>query len=131
MDHKKLYEYWTKLADEKWKTAESLMATKRYADALFFCHLVLEAELKGLVVIRTGRQAEYTHDLLRLASIAGVEIPDGEEIELEEINTFNIRSRYDDYKSAFYKKATRAFSEEYFRKAKKLKTWVRNQSKEK
>ncbi|MEI8103281.1 MAG: HEPN domain-containing protein [Candidatus Moraniibacteriota bacterium] len=120
-----LITYWHKLADEKWKTTEGLMNLGRYADALFFCHLVIEAELKARVVIETGENAPFIHDLPRLAQLAVIVLSNEQNDELEEISTFNIEGRYDDYKFAFYKKATKHFAEKHFKLAYNLRLWIR------
>ena len=73
MELTEVIDYWRRLSDEKWKTAEALMEKERYADALFFVHLSLEAELKKAVVEKISKQAPRIHDLPRLAYLAGFE----------------------------------------------------------
>jgi len=112
MDNLKLVNYWINNSSEKWKTAQSLMQAKRYADALFFCHLTLEAKLKAAVTLKTKKHPPLIHDLTKLFFLAKLE-PSSEQItSLQEITTFNIRARYDDYKLSFYKKATKKYAEE-------------------
>lgn len=124
-DMKIIVEYWLKLSDEKWETAKGLMKLKRYADALFFCHLVLEAELKSLVVLETKASAPFIHDLSKLAMVAKLPLTKNQIADLDEIASFNIAGRYADYKLSFYKKATKQFAEDYFEKTKHLRTWIR------
>jgi HEPN domain-containing protein len=124
-DMKIIVEYWLKLSDEKLETAKGLMKLKRYADALFFCHLVLEAELKSLVALETKENAPLIHHLPKLAELANLSLSEEQFSELKEITTFNIEGRYADYKLSFYKKATKQFAEEYFEKTKILRTWIR------
>jgi len=40
--------------------------------------------------------------------------------DLAELNSFNIRARYDDYKKEFYDKATRKYCEEWIKKCKDI-----------
>jgi HEPN domain-containing protein len=124
-DMKIIVEYWLKLSDEKWETAKGLMKLKRYSDALFFCHLVLEAELKALVVLEIKENAPFIHHLPKLAELANLSLSEEQFSDLKEITTFNIEGRYADYKLSFYKKATKQFAEEYFEKTKNLRTWIR------
>ncbi len=121
----RLIEHWRKISDEKWKTAESLIKSKRYADALFFCHLTLEAELKACFVEKNKQIAPYIHDLSKLAQSSSIELSKKLGDDLEEINTFNVRARYDNYKDSFYKKATKIYAEKYYKISKELKTWFR------
>lgn len=125
MDTKKLYNYWIQNSEEKWKTAESLIKSKRYSDALFFCHLALEFDLKAKVVTKTKDFPPLTHNLSILASLAGLK-PTAEQTNyLKEITTFNIKARYDDYKLSFYKKVTKEYAEKYFKVTKELRLWIK------
>ena len=130
-DVKLLVEYWRKLADEKWKTTEGLMKTKRYADALFFCHLVLEAELKAAVVLMAKENAPFIHHLPKLTKLAQLLPTKRQDADLKEITTFNIDGRYSDYKLSFYKKATKTFAEEYVAKTKELRVWIKKNTRPK
>ncbi|MCI8621905.1 MAG: DNA-binding protein, partial [Clostridia bacterium] len=46
------------------------------------------------------------------------------EITLNEITTFNLSTRYDDYKRVFYNKCTDEYTEEQRNKIKEVKTWL-------
>jgi HEPN domain-containing protein len=78
--------------------------------------MVLEKVLKGLIVRSTQKQAPYIHDLVRLQEIAGLKLPEQEIDLLDEINDFNIRARYPEYKLRFYKLCTRAYTKSYIDK---------------
>jgi HEPN domain-containing protein len=121
---KKVVEYWIKNAEYKWDTVKALKRSKRYSDCLFFCHLVLECLLKGLVVAKIKKTAPYIHNLIRLAEVAELELDQVQENLLKVGNSFNIRARYADYKMAFYKIATSEYTEEYFKAASKLRLWL-------
>jgi len=43
---------------------------------------------------------------------------------LDEVTTFNIRTRYPDFKGRFYKKATRKFTEKYISEIKGFRKWL-------
>ncbi len=128
MNVEKLIEYWNKNEQEKWKTAQSLMKSKRYSDALFFCHLSIESALKAIVVSVTKTMPPFTHNLLQLARLSNVILPEKYEDLLKEVNTFNIRARYDDYKLSFYKKATKTYAQKYYEKISEFKIWIKNYS---
>ena len=119
-----LIRYWYRGATEAWTTARWLHRGKRYADCLFFCQLALEKLLKGLVVLATGKQVPYLHDLVRLAKCARVDMGDAQERMLGIISGFNMKARYDDQKETFWKQATRAYTEEYLAEADALRVWL-------
>lgn len=125
IDRRKVVNYWLKNSQEKWKTARSLMKARRYADALFFCHLTLECELKALVVRESKKHAPLIHDLADLARLAKLPLSKKQIADLDEITTFNIKARYDDYKLAFYKKATKQYAEKHLDITKQLKLWIK------
>ena len=68
--------------------------------------------------------APYTHDLVRLARIAGIEFSKEQMDYLREISGFNIEARYDNIKMEFYKKASKKFTENYFNIASGLYLWL-------
>lgn len=131
MELMEIIEYWQRMSDEKWKTAEALMGIKRYADALFFVHLSLEAELKKAVVAKSGESAPRIHNLPKLALLAGLTTSVEQEEHLRDISTFNIRARYDDYKFLLYKTATREYAQNYIERAKQLRVWIQNNQQKK
>jgi HEPN domain-containing protein len=70
------------------------------------------------------KHALFTHDLLRLATNAGLKI-DEETVEwLDDISTFNINARYDSYKQDFYKLCTREFANLWSERIEKIRIWL-------
>jgi len=55
----------------------------------------------------------FTHDLIRLAKQAEIVLTDKIITQLNEVTTFNIEARYDDYKLSFYKKATKSYAQKW------------------
>lgn len=100
------------------------MKSKRYIHALFFCHLSLEKYLKGIIVSKSGA-SPITHDLLFLAEKANIKLTTPQAKLLSEVNAFNVRTRYDDYKNSFYKRATASYAKKYVKKVADLKTWLK------
>lgn len=121
---KEIVKFWKDKAADDRITARELLKSKRYSACLFFVHIYLEKLLKALIVEKTGEPAPYLHDLLDLANVAKIELSEEQRELLREINTFNIRARYDNYKSEFYKRATRNYTLEYFELADKLYLWL-------
>ena len=125
---KEIVKFWKDKAIDDRITARELLKSRRYSACLFFVHIYLEKLLKSLIVKKTGKPAPFVHDLLGLASIAEIELSEEQKELLREINTFNIRARYDNYKSEFYKRATRSYALKYFKLADKLYLWLEKKS---
>lgn len=117
--------YYRESADRDWGVASQLLGLKHYSYSLFFCHLVLEKLLKAIIVIKTDSAAPYSHDLVKLSELAGISVDEDMLFSLDEITKFNISGRYDDQKLVFYKKATREFTEKYFKITEKIYLWLK------
>lgn len=113
-------EYWQKSAEHDFETVFFLYKNKRYSDSLFFGHIVLEKILKALVVKKIKIEPPKMHDLVKLEELAELNSDNETRILLKEINVFNIRSRYPDYKFRFYKSCTKEFTKKYLDKIREL-----------
>jgi HEPN domain-containing protein len=102
MNHLALVNYWQEVAKHDLKTMESLFRSRRYSDSLFFGHLVLEKILKAAIVAKTKTHPKFLHNLLVLATDSAINFSDTDLEFLSEVNKFNIRARYPDYKLNFY-----------------------------
>lgn len=119
-----LIRHWYRGAEEAWTTAAWLAKGRRNAECLFFCQLALEKLLKGLVVLATEEPAPYLHDLVRLATHAGIEASSTQKEEFAMITGFNLQARYDDEKTSFHKLATAAFTSRYLAVTSELRLWL-------
>ncbi|MBI5003957.1 HEPN domain-containing protein [Candidatus Kaiserbacteria bacterium] len=126
-DTEHIQQFWREKSGEDFAVAQMLLASNRNTYALFFCHLAIEKLLKALVVRKTNANAAYDHNLQRLASDAGLQLSDTMQESLAEINTFNIKGRYDEFKSQFYKKATTEYTENYLRETEHILVWLKTQ----
>ena len=106
-------DYWKKTAEHDYETMQTLFVGKRYDATLFFGHIILEKMLKALIAHKIGEQAPYTHDLVRLAKIAHVELSEEEMKLLNEVNDFNIEARYPAERLEFYHRCTREYTKRY------------------
>lgn len=127
MDTKKIINYCYTNSERKWKSATSLLKSGSYSDCLFFCHLTLEFYLKGKIAEKTEKMFPAIHDLEDLVRRAKLELPPELKQELTIINTFNIAGRYDDYKFAFYKRATASYTKKYYQITKQMLLWLKKQ----
>lgn len=116
----KWYKQWKFESQDALESADSLFESKKYHHALFFSHLAVEKILKAVYVKKYRRLPLLVHDLILLSKKADLDLTEEQFDLLIEINSFNIRARYDDYKQAFYKKATKEFASVWIQKCKDI-----------
>lgn len=102
-----------KSAIEDLKIAQDLFKLKHYSYALFFCHLTIEKVLKALFIKHKDQYPLVSHDLVKIARRAGLDLTQEKIDQLAEITTFNVEARYDTDKTKLYKKATKNFTQKY------------------
>lgn len=119
--------YWRESSDQNYATMQNLIKTQEYSWGLFLGHLVIEKLIKALYVKRLQKHPLFSHDLLRLAKKIDIELPTGYDEWLDEITTFNLNARYDDYKQNFNKLCTIEFTNEWIDKIETLRKWLINQ----
>ena len=94
--------YWIKGADDDLSAAESLFDSKKYNWCLFISHLVLEKTLKAIFVLKNDNKVPpKTHNLVKLAELSFIELTDEKRIFLDEVNDFNLGTRYLTIKTNF------------------------------
>ena len=120
MEVKEKVKFWAEEARQSLKVADDLFGLKHYLETLFYCHLALERLLKSKVVEATQKDPLYTHDLVKLSEKANLKLTDEQIMQLAKINTYNIRTRYQDYKLSLYKQATQEFTKNEIVQTKKL-----------
>lgn len=120
----KIVKYWRETSDKDYRTMQNLLKSGDFSWAMFLGHLVLEKLLKAHYVKNIQKHPIITHDLLRLATKAGLEISEETEEWLDDISTFNINARYDNYKQDFYKLCTKEFAEIWSERIENLRKWL-------
>jgi HEPN domain-containing protein len=116
--------YWIESAEHDFDVVESLFENGKYDWCLFIAHLVLEKLLKGCYAKNKNDFPPRTHDLVKIAFIAGVELDDETLEFLDKVNTFNISARYPDEKLKFYKLCTKEFASHNLTRIKDLRKWL-------
>lgn len=131
MTKDEIINYWLHSAGADFKAMNSLFKSGHYIWALFLGHLVIEKLLKAVYVknIGTGTNVPYIHNLIRIAEEARLELTEEQKDFLAEVTTFNIKSRYPDYKGRFHKKATRKFTARYLKGIKEFRQWLLKKTK--
>lgn len=125
MDKLELIKYWEDTSDKDYTTMHHLFDSGDYHWSLFIGHIVIEKLLKAYYVKYVDDKVLFTHDLLRLAKSAGLEVDDSLANSLDFITTFNISVRYPDYKQAFYKKCTKEFTGANIKRIEGVRTWLK------
>ncbi len=119
--------YWRTSSDLNYSTMRNLMKSKEYSWALFMGHFVIEKLIKSLYVKKLQKHPLLSHDLLRLFEKIDISLPSGYDEWLDEITTFNLNARYDDYKQSFYKLCTLDYTKEWINKIEILRQWLISQ----
>jgi len=105
---------WVEGATNNRAVAQDMFSLKHFSWALFMQHLALEKLIKA-VISSKNLEVPHIHDLWKLSSVAEIDFSsiDIGQKELDEISTFNLEARYEDYKFDFYKKATKEYTEHW------------------
>ena len=120
----KIIEYWKKSSDQNYATMNNLLKSKDYSWALFIGHLVIEKLLKAHYVKTQRKHALFTHDLLRLSTKCDLVVSSEYEEWLDDISTFNLNARYDNYKQDFFKLCTKEFTTVWVKRIEKIREWL-------
>ncbi len=120
----KIVQHWRETSEKDYQTMQNLLKSGDYSWAMLLGHLVLEKLLKAHYVKNQRKHALFTHDLLRLATNAGLKIDEDTEEWLDDISTFNINARYDNYKQDFYKLCTEEFANLWSERIEKIRLWL-------
>ena len=125
IDIDKQVAYWREGAQEDWAVAGDLIRDGRTRHGPFFAHLALEKALKALVCRRIRDLAPRTHNLVRLAEIAGLQLSENQIDVLAEFNVFNIEGRYPD---ALVLMPSKPEARTYMSRARELLEWLMSTS---
>jgi len=107
--------YWLESAERNLISAENNFQIGNYDWCLFIGHLVLEKVLKALFIHKSqNTNPPRTHNLLRLSELSSIELNLETKLFFDKVNSFNLEARYEEYKSEFYKIATKEYSETNF-----------------
>jgi HEPN domain-containing protein len=125
LDKREHISYWLEQAADDWEAVDALYRNKKYMQALFFAHLVIEKLCKaGWVRDNESNIPPKTHNLVYLLSQTKMDVPD----ELNElmllINRFQLEGRYPDYVNKMYQICNKDFTTDLLERINKLKQWL-------
>ncbi len=123
-DKDRISNYWIESADKDFKTMNDLYETKNFSWSLFVGHLVIEKLLKALYVKNLQKHPLFIHDLLRLAKKTEIDLTEQQEEWLDEITTFNLNTRYDNYKQEFRERCTLEYTTYWIKNIEIIRSWL-------
>jgi HEPN domain-containing protein len=119
-------EYWLDIASYDLKTARAMLKTRRFLYVGFMCHQVIEKALKAYYWYKKRVEPEYTHNLIRLCEISGLnEILSESQTQL--INTLmplNIQARYPNDKKLLLKELDYKKCKKILKETRELYKWI-------
>jgi len=129
MNNIDLMNYWFESSDKDYEVMQVLYNNNKNSWCLFVGHLVIEKLLKGLYAKNniTNPTAPKIHNLILLSQKAHLDVPTNMQILIQTINTFNISSRYDDYKKSFNEKCTDSYTTEQVKNIEEVRQWLKKQ----
>jgi len=117
--------YWVEESERDSAVMQSLLENRHYTWALFVGHLILEKLLKALYVKNVGLQVPRIYNLLKIARTCGLQMSDDQEEFFLEVTTYNIKTRYPDYKKSFQRKAGEEFTLDRIARIEEMQKWIR------
>lgn len=94
------HEQWAAQARYDLETAKALFESGRYIYVMFFCQQAVEKMLKGIIAKKANETPPRIHNLMQLASRAGIEINEERAGLFRELSQYYIQSRYPEEISA-------------------------------
>jgi HEPN domain-containing protein len=125
IDVDRIIKHWIETSDDDFETMLTLYNSKSYGWSLFLGHISTEKLLKALYVKKFKKHAPHTHNLYRLGELIGLEMTDQYSDWLDEITSFNLNARYDDYKKEFQKLCTPDYTKIRIERIKTIRKWIK------
>lgn len=125
MEKELIIKHWIESSDQDFDTASSLLNSNSFSWSLFIGHISLEKLLKALYLKRNDKNPPFIHNLYRLAELSNIEISNEYADWLDEITSFNINARYDDYKKEFYNLCTKEYANKWINRIEIIRKWIK------
>lgn len=119
-------DYWLDIATYDLKTAQVMLKSKRLLYVGFMCHQVIEKALKAYCWEQKKEEPEYTHNLIRLCEISGINeiLSEDQKHLIDILMPLNIQARYPKDKELLLKKMDYKKCKEIFQQTKELYKWI-------
>ena len=120
--------FWIEQAIDDWEVVEMLFSGKKYVQALFYSHFVIEKFCKAIWIKHNESNVPpRLHNLIYLMKQTPVEIPDSRMELMLNLNRFQLEGRYPEYVSSLYKICEMEFTNHIITDVKELKEWLHKQ----
>ena len=128
MNNIELMNFWLESSDRDYESMIKNYETKQYTWSLFIGHLVLEKLLKALYakLNKTNPYPPKIHNLNILAEKCNWALNENQIKILFTCNSFNISSRYEDYKNEFYNKCTEKYTREQINNIDSIRQYLKS-----
>ena len=120
--------YWVDLSRYDIETAKAMLASGRYLYVLFTCQQSIEKMLKALVVKNTGSFPPQIHDLVKLVSIAKIDIETEQKEFLAKLNYYYLETRYPRELSEISKQIKKDAALDFYNNTKKILRWLKSKT---
>jgi len=120
--------YWVDLSRYDVETAKAMLASGRYLYVLFTCQQSIEKMLKALVVQNTGSFPPKIHDLVKLATIAKIDVENDQKEFLAKLNYYYLETRYPRELTEISKQIKKTSAIEFYNNTKKMLKWLRSKA---
>ena len=128
MNNIELMNFWLESSDRDYESMIKNYETKQYTWSLFIGHLLLEKLLKALYakLNKTNPYPPKIHNLNILAEKCNLALNENQIKILFTCNSFNISSRYEDYKNEFYNKCTEKYTREQINNIDSIRQYLKS-----
>lgn len=96
MSQEEIIKHWQQGARDALEAAQALHNLRKYALALFDCHLAVEKALKAAYIAKYDQEAPPTHNLLFLTEKLGKAWTQEQHDALSDLTDYAVAARYDD-----------------------------------
>ena len=127
MNDQNFADYWLEMSAYDFETAEAMLQSGRFLYVGFMAHQSVEKALKAFHWHSIKSEPPYTHDLWRLAKIAGLSGELNEEMSdlLDELQPLNIEARYPGDKDQLMRALTEEYCHHLLKRVKELNEWIK------
>lgn len=122
-------DYWLRLARLDLESARKSLQGNSFLHFLFGCQQALEKLLKALVVEATEKAPPRLHNLVRLATLAGLTLESQHEILISKLSLEYIELRYPEEMATIDEMNRRDVAEEHLQQTEELFRWLEAQRK--
>ena len=118
-------DFWLAQADDDWTAVDTLFKGRKYLQALFFTHLVIEKICKALWIKHNEANVPpRTHNLNVLLSATPIELSEDKSEFMLNLNRFQLEGRYPDYLTKMHHICDEPLTTKMISDADNLRLWL-------